>query len=343
MKNELYKKTIINSAFSTKKVDFKDIVKLKLNSNEFAELLEQFLNNDVEIMIDNELMVIEDESFYSDDSLKMFINEINTFKRLTKEEEQVLLKLYKKGDKVAKKKLIESNMRLVVYIAKLFYKKSKIYVELLDLIQEGSEGLIEGIERFDITRKNRFSTYVVWWISQKIRVYTSNSVKRLIKMPRKKREILYKIKTFETSYFENNGIYPNNDEISASMGIDKEKLEQILSNDYVINSLDVPIDEKDNTLIETITSEKLEYEEIDNRIDFEILIKQISQILTERELKIILLRNGYIDGENYTLEAIADFYNLSRERIRQIEQKAYKKIRNYYSHQNEIEKTKIKK
>ena len=97
MKNDFYKKTIINSAFLTKKVDFKDIVKLKLNSNEFAELLEQFLNNDVEIMIDNELMVIEDESFYSDDSLKMFINEINTFKRLTKEEEQVLLKLYKKG------------------------------------------------------------------------------------------------------------------------------------------------------------------------------------------------------------------------------------------------------
>lgn len=343
MKKQNSKYLLIEKAFLTKKVNFNEIEKLKLDNDEFTELLDYFLNNDIEIIIDNELKITNEEEIDSSDSLKLFINEISLYKRLTREEEGFLLRSYKNGDEKARQKLIESNMRLVVYIAKLFYKKSKIYVELLDLIQEGSEGLIEGIEKFDISRKNRFSTYVSWWISQKIRAYTAANIKGLIKLPRKKREVLYKIRVFVTSYFTEKGIYPSDEEISEATGIEKGQIDGLLSNDFVINSLDVTIDEKEKKLIEMITSEEQEYEYIDNKVDAEMLVKQLMQILTEREYNVILLRNGFINEKKYTLEKIGNIYGLSRERIRQIEKSAYKKIKANFNNEKVKRKNKKKK
>jgi len=275
---------------------------------------------------EKDLMKYLDLSDISADSIQMYLREIGRVPLLGGEEEVSLAKRKEKGDLEAKKKLIESNLRLVVSIAKKFTGRS---LSLLDLIQEGNIGLFRAVEKFDYKKGYKFSTYATWWIRQAItRALADQS--RTIRIPVHMVETINRYQQVERRLIQDLGREPLPEEIAAEMGEELEKIYHIrkISQDTV--SLETPVgddDDKDSNLGDFI--EDVKTVSPDRIAALELLrdhVKAAISHLTPREQKILQMRFGLGDGVAHTLEEVGQEFGVTRERIRQIEAKALEKV-----------------
>lgn len=266
----------------------------------------------------------------SEDSIQMYLREIGRESLLSAEEEVVLAKAKEAGNKEATQKIIRSNLRLVVSIAKKFTGRS---LSLLDLIQEGNIGLFKAVEKFDYRRGYKFSTYATWWIRQAItRALADQS--RTIRIPVHMVETINKFQQIERQLIQDLGREPLPEEIAAEMGEDIEKVLHIMkiSQDTISLETSVGDDDEESTLGDFI--EDIKTISPDRMAALELLkdhIKDILKELSPREQKILEMRFGLVDGVAHTLEEVGLEFGVTRERIRQIEAKAIERIREHRS------------
>lgn len=268
-----------------------------------------------------------DLSKLSADSIQMYLKEIGKVPLLTGEEEVELAKRKERGDKEAEKKIIEANLRLVVSIAKKFAGAKGL--SLLDLIQEGNIGLFRAVEKFEHRKGFKFSTYATWWIRQAItRALADQS--RTIRIPVHMVETINKFQQVQRNLVQELGREPLAEEISAEMGEDIDKVRYIIkiSQDTISLETSIGDDEEDSTLEDFI--EDVKNVTPDRAAALQLLrdyVKDIVSQLSPREQKILEMRFGLVDGVAHTLEEVGQEFEVTRERIRQIESKALEKIR----------------
>lgn len=266
-----------------------------------------------------------DKSVDLDDSVKMYLREIGTINLLSQEEEIDLAKRVEDGDERAKQQLINANLRLVVSIAKKYTGQGLLF---LDLIQEGNTGLIRAAEKFDYKKGFKFSTYATWWIKQGItRAIADQS--RTIRVPVHMVETIYKVKKVTRMLMQELGRKPTEEEVSEKTAIPLQNIMAIRKYSQIPLSLEMPIgDEESSQLGDFIEDKNVEAPESTTMKNIlrEELMKSMD-VLTEREQMILKLRFGFDDGRPRTLEEVGKVYNVTRERIRQIEEKALRKLR----------------
>ena len=303
-----------------------------LNPEEIDEVLKKItdsgikINEDVEVPEDDEEMEKLMSQVYVDDPVKMYLKDIGKVPLLTQEQEIELAKRMAEGDEDAKRQLSESNLRLVVSIAKKYVGRGMLF---LDLIQEGNCGLIKAVEKFDYTKGFKFSTYSTWWIRQSITRAIADQA-RTIRIPVHMFETINKQKKVTRDLFQELGREPTVEEISKQMGIPVEKVIEIqkISQDTV--SLDTPVGEEEDSTLGTFIQDENAVSPADSA-SIMMLKEQLMEVLatlTPREQKVIMLRYGIEDGHTRTLEDVGKEFSVTRERIRQIEAKALKKLRN---------------
>ncbi len=267
-----------------------------------------------------------DLSDISEDSIQMYLREIGKVPLLKGDEEIALAKRKSKGDKEAEKKLIEANLRLVVSIAKKFAGKS---MTLLDLIQEGNIGLFKAVEKFDYRKGYKFSTYATWWIRQAITRSLADQ-SRTIRIPVHMVETINKFQQVQRRLIQDLGREPLPEEIAAEMGEELDKIKHIMNISQETISLETSVgdDEEDSTLEDFI--EDVKHMTPDRYAALELLkdyVRGIIADLSPREQKILEMRFGLTDGVSHTLEEVGQEFDVTRERIRQIEAKALEKIK----------------
>lgn len=260
-----------------------------------------------------------------DDPVRMYLKEIGKVPLLTAEEEVELAKKMEQGDEAAKQKLCEANLRLVVSIAKRYVGRGMLF---LDLIQEGNLGLIKAVDKFDWTKGYKFSTYATWWIRQAITRSIADQA-RTIRIPVHMVETINKLIKVSRQLLQEKGREPLPDEIAEEMGISEEKVREILKIAQEPVSLETPIgEEEDSHLGDFIPDEDVPAPA--EVAAFSMLKEQLIEVLgtlTEREQKVLKLRFGLEDGRARTLEEVGKQFDVTRERIRQIEAKALRKLR----------------
>ena len=258
------------------------------------------------------------------DSVKMYLKEIGRIPLLSPEEERRTAELASQGDAKAKKRMIEANLRLVVSIAKKYVGRG---LDFLDLIQEGNKGLMRAVERYDYTKGFKFSTYATWWIRQAISRAIAD-LSRSIRIPVHMVEDINRLKRAAVVLMNRNGHDPTEEELAEELDMSVESVNKIMAIAMEPVSLNTPIgDEEDSTLgdfIPDANSAKPE-EEVEQLMFNEAIDKALS-VLTPREEKVIRLRFG-LGGETHTLEEVGRMMNVTRERIRQIESKALRRLR----------------
>lgn len=260
-----------------------------------------------------------------DDPVRMYLKEIGEVPLLTAQEEIDLAKRMEQGDEYAKQKLCEANLRLVVSIAKKYVGRGMLF---LDLIQEGNLGLIKAVDKFDWTKGYKFSTYATWWIRQAITRSIADQA-RTIRIPVHMVETINKLIRVSRQLLQEEGREPTPDEIAAEMGISVEKVREILKISQEPVSLETPIgEEEDSHLGDFIPDDDAPAPA--EAAAFSMLKEQLVDVLgtlTEREQKVLKLRFGLEDGRARTLEEVGKKFDVTRERIRQIEAKALRKLR----------------
>ncbi|MBQ3494117.1 MAG: RNA polymerase sigma factor RpoD [Clostridia bacterium] len=262
-----------------------------------------------------------------DDPVKMYLKDIGKVPLLSSEEEIELAKRMLEGDEYAKAKLSESNLRLVVSIAKRYAGRTSM--QFLDLIQEGNIGLLKAVEKFDYTKGFRFSTYATWWIRQSITRAMADQA-RTIRIPVHMVETIHKLTRVKRQLLQELGRDPTIEEIANAMGITEEKVAEIQKIAQEPISLENPIGEEDDTKMSDFiedNSVKAPVEVASQNLLREQLLAVI-ETLTPREQKVIRLRYGLDDSHSRTLEEVGKEFNVTRERIRQIEAKALRKLKN---------------
>jgi RNA polymerase primary sigma factor len=263
----------------------------------------------------------------ADDSVRLYLREIGRVPLLSGEEEVELAKRIMNGDKAAKDKMVEANLRLVVSIAKKYIGRG---LDLLDLIQEGSAGLLRAVEKFDYTKGFKFSTYATWWIRQAITRAIADQA-RTIRIPVHMVETINKLIRTQRRLVQELGREPLPEEIAAEMEMDVEKVNHIIKIKQDIVSLEAPVgEEADSTLGDFIEDEDSVSPE--DAATYQLLKEQVNSVLallTPREQKILRMRFGLEDGRSHTLEEVGQEFGVTRERIRQIEAKALAKLRKH--------------
>ncbi len=264
------------------------------------------------------------------DPVQAYLREISRTPILTAKEEKELAKKIEKGDEKAKEKLIKANLRLVVSIAKKYIGKAP-HLSFLDLIQEGNLGLFRAVEKFDWRKGYKFSTYATWWIRQAItRALADQS--RTIRIPVHMVELLSKFNKVKRRLTKELGRDPLPEEIAAEMGLEVDKIHHLIKIAEKTVSLETPVgeDEEDSILAEFIADEKTPPPSLEAaRKLLRERLKEIMDDLTPRERKILSMRFGLEDGITHTLEEVGKVFGVTRERIRQIENKALEKIRQH--------------
>ena len=303
---------------------------LRITDNSGDELL---LDNDMdmdgiedeeEVELDKiDLSVPEGVSI--EDPVRMYLKEIGKVSLLSADEEIELAKRMEKGDEAAKKRLAEANLRLVVSIAKRYVGRGMLF---LDLIQEGNLGLIKAVEKFDYRKGYKFSTYATWWIRQAITRAIADQA-RTIRIPVHMVETINKLIRVSRQLLQELGREPQPEEIAEVMDIPVERVREILKISQEPVSLETPIgEEEDSHLGDFIPDDNMPVPA--DAAAFTLLKEQLVEVLdtlTEREKKVLTLRFGLEDGRARTLEEVGKEFNVTRERIRQIEAKALRKLR----------------
>jgi RNA polymerase primary sigma factor len=267
----------------------------------------------------------EDQRSAVDDSVKQYLKEIGMYPLLTAEQELLLAERIAHGDERAHQRLIEANLRLVVSIAKRYSNQG---LPLLDLIQEGNIGLMRATQKFDYRRGFRFSTYATWWIRQAIsRAIAEHS--RSIHIPVHVVELIYKIKRVARRLYQEQGIEPLPEQVAAETGLTRERVVELLTASEQPVSLDAPMaDDEEYHLADALEDtsmtapvDPVSQQALHDHID------QALNVLSPRERTIIEMRYGLEDGHTFSLDEVSTIFHLTRERIRQIEVKALRKLR----------------
>lgn len=267
-----------------------------------------------------------DASIFVTDGVKLYLKQIGNIPLLSVEEERALAMRIAQGDQSAATTLAEHNLKLVVSIAK---KYCGCGMPFLDLIQEGNLGLMKAAEKYDVTRGFKFSTYATWWVRQSIsRALTDQS--RTIRIPANVTELLSKIKRVSNEMFQDLGRAPTEEEIAKALKVDVEKVHIALDMSHAITSLDTPIgDEEEDSIGDLIADDGIESPmEAMIKESNHAIIEKVFSTLGEREAQILRMRFGFDSDEPKTLEEVGEYYGLTRERIRQLELKALRKLRN---------------
>ena len=310
---------------------------LDLDSDSLDELYNAFSENNIAVVSedDNNAEDGGDANLLSDDILtkdlnindpvRMYLKEIGQIKLLTMEEELSLADRIAAGDEMAKTILAEANLRLVVSIAKRYVGRGMLF---LDLIQEGNIGLMKSVEKFDVSKGYKFSTYATWWIRQAITRAIADQA-RTIRVPVHMVETINKLARIQRQLSLELNREPSEDELAAKMGISVEKIREIYKISQEPVSLETPIGEEDDSHLGDFVPDERNMSPEEYATN-EILKDEISEVLltlTEREEKVIRLRFGLEDGKSRTLEEVGQMFGVTRERIRQIEAKALRKLR----------------
>ncbi len=260
-----------------------------------------------------------------DDPVRMYLKEIGQIKLLTAEEEVELARRVSEGDQTAKDKLTEANLRLVVSIAKKYSGRG---LHILDLIQEGNTGLIRAVDKFDYKKGNKFSTYATWWIRQAITRAIADQA-RTIRVPVHMVEVINKATRCNRKLVQELGREPTVEEIAAELNLPVEKIIEANRTAADTLSLDTPVGDEEDTSIGSFVEDERTPGPADatsNALLAEAL-KEILDTLTEREADVLRMRFGMYDGRTHTLEEVGQNFHVTRERIRQIENKAIRKLR----------------
>ena len=305
-----------------------DILNAKDLALELDEPESDELEKEEELTDEDLAITAENVDEFADDSVRLYLREIGKIPLLTAEEEQELAQRIVKGDKKAKDKMVESNMRLVVSIAKRYGGRG---LDFLDLIQEGNTGLLRAVEKFDPDKGFKFSTYATWWVRQAITRAIADQA-RTIRIPVHMVETINKVLRTTRKLTTELNREPTNEEIAKELDMDPEKVDYVMRIKQDIASLDASIgregDDEDSVLGDFVEDEERDSPE-DSAAN-QILKEQLSEIiatLSSREQKIIRLRFGIGGGKPHTLEEVGNEFRVTRERIRQIEAKALSKLR----------------
>ncbi|HCZ07425.1 MAG TPA: RNA polymerase sigma factor RpoD [Thermotogae bacterium] len=259
------------------------------------------------------------------DPIKMYLKEIGKIPLLTPSKERELAQRAQRGDKKAREQLISANLRLVVSIAKRYVGRG---LSFLDLIQEGNIGLLKAVEKFDYRKGYKFSTYATWWIRQAITRAIADQA-RTIRVPVHMVETINKLNKVIRDYLQEHGDYPTVEELAEITGKPVEKIEEILQAAKETVSLESPIGgDEDSTMADVLPDESTASPEEDAvKLLVREEIEKILNTLSSREKAVLKMRYGLIDGKSKTLEEVGQIFNVTRERIRQIEVKALRKLR----------------
>ena len=263
--------------------------------------------------------------FNLDDPVRMYLKEIGQIPLLTPEEEQELARRVTEGDKEAKNQLTEANLRLVVSIAKKYSGRG---LHILDLIQEGNTGLIRAVDKFDYTKGNKFSTYATWWIRQAITRAIADQA-RTIRVPVHMVEVINKATRCNRKLVQELGREPTLEEIADELNLPIEKIIEANRTAADTLSLDTPVGDEEDTTIGSFVEDDNTPGPADATSNA-LLAEALSEILntlTDREADVLRLRFGMYDGKTHTLEEVGQIFGVTRERIRQIENKAIRKLR----------------
>ncbi len=343
-------KELLNSAKKKKNVlEYQEIgeffADMPLEEEQFEKILEVLEQNNVDVLritdddVDNEEILLTDEDDVDmenldlsipdgvslEDPVRMYLKEIGKVPLLSAEEEIELAKRMELGDQDAKKRLAEANLRLVVSIAKRYVGRGMLF---LDLIQEGNLGLIKAVEKFDYRKGYKFSTYATWWIRQAITRAIADQA-RTIRIPVHMVETINKLIRVSRQLLQELGREPTPEEIAEEMNMPADRVREILKISQEPVSMETPIGEEEDSHL----GDFIEDEQVPAPSDaaaFTLLKEQLVEVLgtlTEREQKVLRLRFGLDDSRTRTLEEVGKEFNVTRERIRQIEAKALRKLR----------------
>ncbi len=307
---------------------------LELDADALDDLYNTFSENNIKVVSENEeddedpiktSTELLSKDLTINDPVRMYLKEIGQIKLLTTEEELELADRIAEGDEQAKSTLAEANLRLVVSIAKRYVGRGMLF---LDLIQEGNIGLMKAVEKFDVTKGYKFSTYATWWIRQAITRAIADQA-RTIRVPVHMVETINKLARVERQLTLELNREPTEEELSKKMGTSVEKIREIYKISQEPVSLEIPIGEEDDSHLGDFIPDETNMSPEDYAVN-ELLKDEISEVLltlTEREEKVIRLRFGLEDGRPRTLEEVGQLFGVTRERIRQIEAKALRKLR----------------
>ncbi|MFI3312981.1 MAG: RNA polymerase sigma factor RpoD [Eubacteriales bacterium] len=273
-------------------------------------------------LVDTEALA---DTFKLDDPVRMYLKEIGKYNLLTLEQELTLAKGIAEGNELAKQAMTEANLRLVVSIAKRYVGRGML---LLDLIQEGNLGLIKAVEKFDYTKGYKFSTYATWWVRQAITRAIADQA-RTIRIPVHMVETINKVIRTAHQMVQTLGREPSPEEVAMEMGLATSKVEEIMKIAQDPVSLETPIGEEEDSHLGDFIQDEHMMEPAD-ATSFQLLKEQLGEVLqtlNPREEAVLRLRFGLVDGQPKTLEEVGKQFNVTRERIRQIECKALRKLR----------------
>ena len=331
----------VNDAFASMPINEEkmDLILEYLEKNNIDVLQDDNVEDTTELLLDtddemilsdeDEVEIIEDadvlEGVSTEDPVRMYLKEIGNVPLLSTEEEVALAQRVEAGDESAKKQLIEANLRLVVSIAKKYVGRG---MPFLDLIQEGNMGLMKAVDKFDYSKGFKFSTYATWWIRQAITRGIADTG-RTIRVPVHMVETINKTLRMTRTLLQELGREPTPEEVADRLGVPVARVREVLKISRDPVSLDTPIGEEDDSHLGDFIEDDSALSPADSAA-FSMLREELStalESLTDRERQVVQLRFGLIDGRARTLEEVGKEFNVTRERIRQIEAKALRKLR----------------
>lgn len=311
------------------------LAEFNFSPEQIEKLYDKLETNGIEILEDNvEDMKLDDisseeklsyDSGVIDDPVKMYLREIGNIPMLSPEEERHIAERIAEGDEDAKKRLSEANLRLVVSIAKRYLGRG---MPLLDLIQEGNLGLIKAVDKFDPSKGFKFSTYATWWIRQSVSRAIADQA-RTIRIPVHMVENINRVKKAQSHLLNENGKDPSTAEVAEFADMSEEKVVEVMRVAQDLVSLEAPVGEEEDSHLGDFIKDEAQ-EDPEDAASLSMLKEQLENALytlTPREMDVLKLRYGLVDGRNHTLEEVGQRFNVTRERIRQIEAKALRKLR----------------